>query len=147
VTAASAPASPVLTASSKKPYPEAAAKRHPRTFLRLNLRRRAGVWPVTGRERRHGLWGWMLSGSAGGGAEATSDEPRLRRRSRRSTNTVKPSQAKATPKMSSTAGSVSMAKSRREPVSVAYSFPGLATTWFRGSGRSVLVFLSGFVSK
>lgn len=97
----------------------------------FNLRRRTGVWPVTGRRRRQGLWGWLLPGSAGGEAEATTEDPLLRRRNLRSTNTVKPTQAKATPIMRITAGIVSMAKFRRESVSTGYSFPRLLATCLR----------------
>lgn len=69
------------------------------------------------------MWEWVLSGPAGGEAEATSDDPLLRRRNLRSKNTARPSQAKATPKMSITAGIVSMAKFRRKSARLGYSFP------------------------
>ena len=50
--------------------------------------------------------------SAGGEAEATNDEPFLRRRTRRSTATVKPNHAKAAPKTKNTAGIDSMIEFR-----------------------------------
>lgn len=50
--------------------------------------------------------------SAGGEAEATNDEPFLRRRTRRSTATVKPNHAKAAPITKNTAGIDSMIEFR-----------------------------------
>jgi hypothetical protein len=99
---------------------------HPRTFLTLILRRPAGVLPVGLRTRRQGLWTWPPS--ADSGAEATTEDPLLRRRNRRSTNTVSPSQAIATPKISSTAGMVSMIKCRSGAAGTAYPFSWVRTT-------------------
>jgi hypothetical protein len=47
----------------------------------------------------HGLWVRLPTGPAVGGAEATSDDPRQRRRNRSSPNTVKPIQAEAAKKI------------------------------------------------
>jgi hypothetical protein len=70
----------------------------------------------------------LLLVPAGGEAEATSDDPFLRRRSRRSTTTVKPSQAKATPIIRITAGIVAMAEFKPGTARMPYSFPGTLTT-------------------
>jgi hypothetical protein len=96
---------------------------HPRTFLMLSLRR-GRVRPVTGRTPRKSLCGRLLLGSTGGESEASGDDPRRRCRNRRITNAVKPIQAKAAPKIRSTAGIVSMTKFRRGTVGGPYRFPG-----------------------
>ncbi len=81
-----------------------------------------------------------MLGSAGGEAEATSDDPFRRRRNRWSTNTVKPIQTKAAPKIRITAGIVSMTEFRPGTVRMPYALPGVPTTWSPGitSGEYLL---------
>ena len=63
---------------------------------------------MTGRVRRQGLWGRSLPGSGGAGADATLEDPLLRRRNFKSTTTVSPIHAKAAASISDTTCTVFM---------------------------------------
>jgi hypothetical protein len=113
----------------------------------LSLRPSADVRSVALRMRRQGLWAWRRSRESGGAAEATNEEPCLRRRNRRSTNTVNPSQAKAAPKIRITAGIVSMLQCRCGSERTAYSFRGVLTTRISGKWAVNTCFLRSCLSE
>ncbi|PNI10501.1 hypothetical protein CXX84_03320 [Arthrobacter sp. AFG7.2] len=64
-----------------------------------------------------------MSWTAGGAADATTEDPLRRRRNRRSTNTVRPTQTKVAPKIRTSDGIAFMIKLRPGSVGKPYSFP------------------------